>query len=166
MKGDRETCPAAGMDGYLSKPIKSLDLIQEVERLTVVDGPVVAEGGDVGDSGLLARFGGDAELLCGVATLFLTSEPLLRSQLAAALSQDDGIEVSRTAHNLMGSVGSFGAEKAVALAEQLRLMGEGKNLLGGAKVFGTLIERLDELRFQLAGMIQGRLEGRAGQAVA
>ncbi len=166
MKGDRETCLAAGMDGYLTKPFKGLDLIQEVERLTAGHGPVVAEDGDAGDGSLLGRFRGDVELLCAVAAVFLTSEPLMRSELAGALSQDDAIQVSRTAHTLIGSVGNFGAAKAVALAEELRLMGEGSNLLGAGKVFGSLTESLDLLRFQLAGVIQGHLEGRAGQAVA
>jgi HPt (histidine-containing phosphotransfer) domain-containing protein len=113
---------------------------------------------------LLARFGGDAELLCGVAAAFLASEPLLRSQLAAALLQADGVQVSRTAHNLVGSVANFGAEKAVALAEELRLMGEGSNLSGAGQVFDSLIKSLDGLRFQLAGMIQGYRDGGAGRA--
>ena len=33
MKGDRERCVAAGMDGYLSKPINSREMIMLVESL-------------------------------------------------------------------------------------------------------------------------------------
>ena len=33
MKGDRERCMAAGMDGYISKPIHAATLFEEIERL-------------------------------------------------------------------------------------------------------------------------------------
>src|SRR5579872_3044812 len=39
MKGDEERCLAAGMDGYLAKPIQSIELFVAIERLM----PVVAE---------------------------------------------------------------------------------------------------------------------------
>ena len=34
MKGDRERCLAAGMDGYVSKPIRPQDLFDAVERFS------------------------------------------------------------------------------------------------------------------------------------
>ncbi|HEX3544257.1 MAG TPA: response regulator [Candidatus Acidoferrum sp.] len=33
LKGDQDRCMAAGMDGYVSKPIRSLDLFAVIERL-------------------------------------------------------------------------------------------------------------------------------------
>ncbi len=35
MQGDKERCLAAGMDSYISKPIKSRDLIDVLERVSV-----------------------------------------------------------------------------------------------------------------------------------
>lgn len=34
MKGDRELCLAAGMDGYISKPIQAAELFRQIEELT------------------------------------------------------------------------------------------------------------------------------------
>ena len=115
------------------------------------------------DASLLNRFAGDAQLLLGVAELFLVSESELRSELAAAVSRNDGKEISRTAHSLMGSVGNFGAEKAMALAGELELMGQGNNLSGAGKVFESLVQTLDDLRFQLHGTMEAHRAGEADQ---
>jgi CheY-like chemotaxis protein len=37
MKGDRDRCVAAGMDGYVSKPIRAADLLKMVETYAKVD---------------------------------------------------------------------------------------------------------------------------------
>jgi CheY-like chemotaxis protein len=44
MKGDRQTCLDAGMDGYVTKPIKAATLFAEIER--VLSGTSSASGGD------------------------------------------------------------------------------------------------------------------------
>ncbi len=39
MKGDEERCLAAGMDGYVSKPVRAADLVQAIDRLAPVATP-------------------------------------------------------------------------------------------------------------------------------
>jgi CheY-like chemotaxis protein len=39
MKGDEEECLAAGMDGYITKPIRSEDLFATVDRYMRIDEP-------------------------------------------------------------------------------------------------------------------------------
>jgi CheY-like chemotaxis protein/HPt (histidine-containing phosphotransfer) domain-containing protein len=163
MKGDRDLCLAAGMDGYLSKPIKPLALIQEVERLTQSNDPAEVEVPGMDDATLLDDFMGDADLLCSVAEVFLASESGMRSQLAGALSSKNGGAVSRSAHSLKGSVGNFRAVKAMALAGELEIMGDDNNLTGAGKVFDSLVVTLDDLRSQLNGITQAhRREGAGG----
>ena len=66
MEGDRERCLAAGMDGYISKPIKAEDLIDAIENLG--RSPAVAEAATpakpreqepIDTASALARVGGE-----------------------------------------------------------------------------------------------------------
>ena len=68
MTGDRERCLAAGMDGYLSKPIDPRLLFAVVEQgRERRPGAGRAHAAPVDRQALLARLGGDAELFADVA---------------------------------------------------------------------------------------------------
>jgi CheY-like chemotaxis protein len=41
MKGDRERCLASGMDGYVSKPIRSRELLDALQGLISVPDPTM-----------------------------------------------------------------------------------------------------------------------------
>ena len=45
MSGDREICLAAGMDGYISKPMNAQGLLAAIEALEIFTGEVVAARG-------------------------------------------------------------------------------------------------------------------------
>ncbi|MEO8200097.1 MAG: response regulator [Gemmatimonadota bacterium] len=159
MKGDKELCMAAGMDGYVTKPFRAMLLIQEVERLAgqrmfepVVPKEAVVPA-DLNDDDLLERFMGDTELLCGVAETFLESEAMLRTQLARGLARNDGAEVVRTAHSLKGSVGNFGADTAMELAGKIEVLGRENQVAQAGKIFELLTGELDDLRVQLARVV-------------
>jgi two-component system, sensor histidine kinase and response regulator len=43
MTGDRDRCLAAGMDSYISKPIRALDLLSLIENTRAVDAKLRSE---------------------------------------------------------------------------------------------------------------------------
>ena len=151
MQGDRERCLQAGADDYLAKPFTLPDLIEVVEQASALDrrpDPVSLDAPPE-DRELLHRFMGEADLLCGVAEVFLEAEPGLRDRLEAGLMERDAAKVASAAHSLKGSVGNFGAQDAVEAASVLETMGRIRDLNGGQTVFRNLELCLQRLRAQL-----------------
>jgi HPt (histidine-containing phosphotransfer) domain-containing protein len=127
MKGDRERCLAAGMDGYVAKPIRSSELektLSEVLGKTSRNAKVkyLADGRDgsvIDTAALLEGVGGNRRLLQKLAKLFLTDLPRLVARIRASSKARDGEELAKTAHALKGAIGNFGAAKAVSAAAEL-----------------------------------------------
>jgi two-component system, sensor histidine kinase and response regulator len=116
MAGDRARCDAAGMDGYLPKPIVPADLFAIVEGGEVA--PAAAES-DVGtfDRGeLLQRLSGDEDLLADVVKMFVEDCPRRIEAIKAGVARGDAAQIRSEAHALKGAAGNLSAGGVSAAA--------------------------------------------------
>jgi CheY-like chemotaxis protein/HPt (histidine-containing phosphotransfer) domain-containing protein len=139
MKGDREKCLEAGMDDYLSKPVKPQELLEKIEKWTmkVRDNsdqiePVLDEGKpweekdesqpiDLGAA--LERSMGDKSFLEMLLGEFMKNLPVQIESLRAAVEKDDADALTKQAHTLKGSSANLSADIISAVALQLEQMG-------------------------------------------
>jgi two-component system sensor histidine kinase/response regulator len=118
LKGDRERYLAAGMDGYLAKPVDRLDLFEAVEQSLAPHAAVITpEVFDV--DGTLARCSGDVGLLRELSELFFAHGPDHLANIRAAIAAGDCERIAAEAHSLRGSAGALGAARVAASAADL-----------------------------------------------
>jgi two-component system sensor histidine kinase/response regulator len=117
MKGDRERCLAAGMDDYLSKPLRPEDLDAVLERwVTVVP---VEPRPEVIDAQRMDMFRRDyPEIVEQLIALFVDGTPPLIEELREAAAGDEQEAVRRAAHKLKGSCQNIGATWMATLAKR------------------------------------------------
>ena len=161
MKGDRERCLAAGMDGYTSKPIRIRELEDAIAQLTSpskdAEAPVPEEtqgSGVIDHAALLAGVDGNRRLLRELVHLFLADCPQRLVEIKEAVRRGDAEALRIAAHTLKGSVGNFAAKKAFAAAQRLEIMGRDGDLHTAGEACATLESELALLREEL-----GRLTG-------
>jgi signal transduction histidine kinase/CheY-like chemotaxis protein/HPt (histidine-containing phosphotransfer) domain-containing protein len=158
MKGDRERCLAAGMDGYIAKPIHPLELFEVIQSCATTAAaipttperthPGSAEVVDADD--LFLRLGGDSKLIKELVDLFLESYPPRLAELHDAVRDRDARTIEFVAHSLKSSVGNFSAWAAFHEAEKLEMMAKKQELEHADESFAALEAAIGQLRLVLA----------------
>jgi two-component system, sensor histidine kinase and response regulator len=158
MRGDRERCLDAGMDEYLTKPIKPEELSEALSRILRDPRPapakdqVAAAPADVTpdaafDSAVALNYvGGDRELLDELLTIFTQDAPTRLEAIRRALAANgDATELVREAHTLKGSLKVIGAMPAARLAQDLEEMARSGQRDDAGKTAAALEREMDRL---------------------
>jgi two-component system sensor histidine kinase/response regulator len=164
LKGDREACLAAGMDGYLAKPIRMSELVEVVDRL-VPHGQPEAGAASVPAAAVplrslvsfdadevLARVQGNRALLAELVDIFRTERPRLFANLRQSVEAGDAKGLQEAAHAIKGTVGNFSAPGACEAARVLEVMGQQGVLIGAAAGVKRLEDEVEHLERDLVRM--------------
>ncbi len=154
MKGDRERCLEAGMDGYVTKPFRRADLF---EALAAVSRPAQSPNGEQTQSfdlnTALEIVEGNRELLIELVHLFREESPRQLADLGQAIARGDAGGVALHAHSLKGPLNSLGALAAADAAWRLEQMGRSGQLDGIAAAREALERELSRLERALTALL-------------
>ncbi len=163
MQGDREKCLAVGMDDYISKPIKSEDLAEivnkwlhakgtaegtdepKVEPTSRIDAhslvPVQVEAAEPLLSPQLVadwRIAGGSAFVSKLVSQFVSDATASVEKIQAALESENANEVLEAAHGLKGMSANMGLTELVRAAHHMETLGRHYNLQDGSSVFDSV----------------------------
>jgi CheY-like chemotaxis protein len=161
MVGDKERCLIAGMDNYISKPLRSDELFTILEDIAVhISSRTVAQSTANSSPSeetfdrqeLLALLDGDVTLLTELTEIFWENSPDLITQMRSALADGDPHTLTYAAHTLKGSVGNFAAKRALALITQVEHSGMEQDPIQAKAALDALEAELFSLRTALSSL--------------
>ena len=161
MQGDREMCLEAGMDDYVSKPIRIEELVKALSLVIPLNSdeveksaprPVSRDGkpgvppGSTGASlpstndvlkpeglnRLMSNLGGEFEFLEELIETFLEDAPQLIHELNQAVEKENLPEAHRLAHSLKSNGADYGAARFTELCRELEISARSGSLNGAS----------------------------------
>jgi signal transduction histidine kinase/DNA-binding response OmpR family regulator len=161
MTGDRERCFDAGMDYYLTKPVRPAELYKTLEtatstRRSTTDGTAavhahIGEEGPAFDaSAAIAQLGNDRALLTSLIEVFLSQSGAMLAAVRASVARQDAIALASAAHDLKGSVANFGPTASFDSARELEMMARNGELTAAPERCALLEGQLARLERDLS----------------
>jgi CheY-like chemotaxis protein len=163
-KEDRERCLGAGMDDFLSKPVRAAELWEAIDRVAGARPPAERAGPTLLDPRVLWEVcGGDAGILAKIGQAFRARLPGRLDAVQDALREQDSLRLREAAHRLHGMVAVFSTlagavasdledlaargqlDEARPLVEQLETMADELTRLTSSLSFETLRQQAEVL---------------------
>ncbi|HEX3129619.1 MAG TPA: ATP-binding protein [Thermoanaerobaculia bacterium] len=153
MPGDREKCLAAGMDDYIPKPFRGVDLATVLDDWLGVGPPSASP--PAGQDDIAARLAtlrrleeaSGKKIVEDVKTSFVARCTQSLAAIRSALASSDGARAAAAAHSLVGSSGLLGATGLARLARDVEI-------LAGQESLDACAARLPELEQEIQTVVR------------
>jgi CheY-like chemotaxis protein len=146
MESDRQMCYEAGMDSYLSKPVRIEALEAELTRSSENIGQVV-------DFSVLSRFGemtgSGSDAVRELVEIFSEETPATIQQIREAIEARNGQGISIQAMQLGRACANFGAERMQLICSSLQNAGKANDLKLATEFTGRLEEEFKVVKATL-----------------
>ena len=129
---ERERCAAAGMDDYLTKPVREPDLLRVLSQWVLDARPAIDSAKTKG----LQEIGdADDDVLNEVIGIYLGEAPKRVDGIRKAIAEQDAMHLAGESHALRSSSGNVGATRVTDLCTRLEAIGRAGGTDGAAEIF-------------------------------
>ncbi|HSO74595.1 MAG TPA: response regulator [Blastocatellia bacterium] len=153
LEGERDRCLAAGMDDYISKPVRPEAMSAILERWTGTAKEPVAPRAAI-DPGVISNLRAlqsraEPHLLAELIDSFIDDSAKRINSMRGAAAAGDAESLTRMVHALKGGCGAVGAIRMAALCDLLEDRSRERSFEGAAVLITALEEEFDRVRSAL-----------------